>query len=453
MFNQYYINQFVYNPSYVGFDKNANVTLIRNQKWTDYSGGFITNYVSVGTMLKDEKSGIGIDLYSDYVGITSKLKANLAYSYRIQLGEKMNLRAGVSAGVIDNRINFSDVFVNDPNDPLLVNLNYDRKTSFNLNAGINFTYDEFQFGIAVPQAIGQRLVYNDEDLYYTLGRQYIANTSYRFLFNQESENNKMSLRPDILAIYTPGLPFNYNGSLIFEMDKYGWIGATYKSDYAIGINLGINMVPNLKIGLAYDYQISAVASYNSVPNVEILLHYRIPTFIKEVKEPEITNNNLIGDDKDKISQEEHDAKVRELNKKIQILEDSLKNRKTEIIYIEKEDTTSKKPVSNEEIKDYGIKKNENDHFLEILDKSESPNGYYVVVGAFGKKQYADELLAGAKDKFPNARIIFNERNELYYVILFYSPKFEGVKEAYSLSHTLEGGRFQEAWVLQYFGKK
>ncbi len=443
LYNQYFVNPYVYNPSYIGFKPGASVTLIRNQKWTDYNNGFITNYATFGALMKDGKSGIGLDLYSDYVGITSKLKAHLAYSYRIKLTETMNLRAGISAGVIDNRVNFGEAIIADNNDPLLNQAPVSRKTNFDMSVGINYTWSNFQFGIAVPQVLGNQLFYDSlKTLSYTLERQFVANTSYKYFFNKDKG---ISLTPSLLAIYSPNLPLNYNGSLIFEWQKYGWIGGTYKSNYAVGVNLGVNLVKNLKIGLSYDVQINEVAAYNKMPNFEMLLHYTIPQFtkqdtiierdtiIKTVELEKIVEKPVINMDS-----------IMALNARIKELEDSLKNRPVQ----------TQTANTNNRVQDgVNVKTNADDHFIEILDKSDSPNGYYVVVGAFGDKKRAEKLLNFSKKEFPNARLIYNERNDLTYVILFYSKDFNSAKQAYEKSRQLEGGRFYKAWVLDYHRKK
>jgi len=442
LYNQSFVNSYVYNPSYIGFNPGASVTLIRNQKWTDYNNGFITNYATFGALMKDGKSGVGIDLYSDYVGITSKLKAHLAYSYKIKLTETMNLRAGISAGVIDNRINFGESITADNNDPLLNDSPVSRKTNFDMSVGINYTWSNFQFGIAVPQVLGNQLFYDSsKTLSYTLERQFVANTSYKYFFNKDKG---ISLTPNLLAIYSPNLPLNYNGSLIFEWEKYGWIAGTYKSNYAVGVNLGINLVNNLKIGLAYDVQINEVASYNKMPNFEILLHYTIPQFTKQ--DTIIERDTIITTveiektiEKPVINMDS----IMVLNARIKELEDSLKKQPV------KPNTTTEQRTQD----GVDVKTNKDDHFLEILDKSDSPNGYYVVVGAFGRKDLAEKLLRTSKEEFPNAKLIFNERNNLYYVILFYTKDFNKAKSAYSKSRGLEGGRFYKAWVLDYHRKK
>lgn len=445
LYNQHFVNPYMYNPSYVGFNKGASVTALRNQKWSDYDGGFTTNYFAVGTLLKDQKSGIGLDLYSDYVGLSSKLKAHLAYSYRIRLSDKMNLRAGLSAGVIDNRINFSGAVVTDSDDPLLNGTAITNgKTSFDVNFGLNYTFSDLYVGISVPQAIGHQIKYDSaQTLFYTLERQYIANIGYKYYINKKE---KISVTPDVLAIYSPNLSLNYNGSLIFEWEKFGWIAGTYKSNYAVGVNVGVNLFENLKIGLAYDFQINEVALYNQAPNFEVLLHYKLPQFSK--KDTIFQTDTIIKlEPQVKIQEVVNMDSINKLNLKIKALQDSLKN-------IPPSKGKSDKASTSTIIKDgVNVKKNVDDHFLEIFDKSDSPNGLYLIVGAFGEKSRAEKLLKTSKKEFSNARLIYNERNNLNYVILFYSKNFDEVKSAYTRSRSLKGGRFYKAWILDYQRKK
>jgi type IX secretion system PorP/SprF family membrane protein len=433
MFNQYHIAPRVYNPSYAGFEGGVNIAMVRNQKWGNYDEGFITNHLSAAFLLKD-KHGLGVNLYNDYVGITSKLKAHLLYSYKIQLGEKAFLRAGAGLGVVDNRIDFTNALVTDPNDPVLANVGKDRRSMFDLNVGLNFEASGFRVGVSAPQVLGTQLVYGDlNGSFYTLERQILANMGYTWKLG---EKKTMSLRPEALMMYTVGAPFQYNAGLFFEMDKYFWVGGMYKSDYAVGINLGINVVKNLKIGLAYDFQITPIANYNSAPNAEILLRYKIPQKVEEVQ-----NNDLL------------DSLMAQKQAEMDSLRRVITNQDSDIVQYKDtiqdlRDSLSKVPEKKDDpvVEDNSIKSNTNDHFIE-LSGSETPNGYYVIGGAFSEKQNADKLIRKIKSKFPSARIIKNKRNDLYYVMLYYSTK-KGEGLAYA-SYKANNLPDEETWILFY----
>lgn len=446
LYNQYYVAPLIYNPSYTGFSDGVDVTLIRNQKWGNYGEGFNANSLTAGTLLKDNKSGVGINLYSDYVGITSKLYAHLMYSYRIKLSETMNLRAGVAAGVVDNRIDFSNIIVTDPNDPVVINSLGDRKTMFDLNFGLNFNWNDLRVGVAVPQILGSKLLYSDNNAsYYTLERQLVGNVGYSYYLNRDKG---IILNPEVLVIYSfPGVPVQLSGNLLFEMKKIGWIGAGYKSGYAASVNLGINLVKNLKFGLAYDFIINDVATYSSKPNAEFLLKYSIPPKVQQVQDnTELERviaeqqrkmdslNNVIT-----VNETNSSKRINELKSENQVLEDSLKKWPQVVESVDEKDSVPQ--VVNDD-----IKSNSQDYFIELSGK-DTPNGYYVITGAFAEKSNADALIRKVKGKFPNARIILNKRNNLYYVLLYHSlEKDEGLAYA---SYKAKNGLVEETWILHY----
>ena len=434
MYNQFHIAPRVYNPSYAGFNEGTNVVLVRNQKWGDYDEGFIANYLSASHLLNG-KHGLGINLYSDHLGITSKLKAHLLYSYKIKLGEKAFLRAGAGLGVVDNRLDFSTAIVGDPNDPVLANTGKARRSMFDMNVGINFQYDGLRVGVSVPQVLGSKLIYGDQSVsYYTLERQFLSNIGYTWRIN---DSLGMTLRPEALVMYTPNAPFQYNAGIFFEMEKYFWIGGMYKSDYAVGVNVGINLVKNLKIGLAYDFQINSVASFNSAPNAELMLRYNIPEKKETIEDTHRLDSLMADNDSLKQVIRKKDQNIDDRDQTIKILEDSLAKWPENVV----EET----PVDTAE-QDEGVKSNSGDYFIE-LNGSDTPNGYYVIGGAFSEKSNADRLIRKIKSKFPSARIIKNKRNELYYVMLYYSQqKGEGLAYASYKANQLPD---EETWILYY----
>jgi len=468
LYNQYHLAPLIYNPSYTGFTDGVSIALIRNQKWGNYGDGFIANSLSVGTLLRDNKSGLGISLYNDYAGITSKLNAHLLYSYRIQLGEKANIRMGIGAGIIDNRIDFTGAIVSDPNDPVVTNTLGNRKTMFDMNVGFNFNYADFRIGVSVPQVLGTKLIYSDANQsHYTLERQLISNIGYSWYLNREKG---ILINPEALIIYSfPGAPLNYNINLIFELEKIAWVGVAYKSNYAVSFNLGLNIVKNLKFGLAYDFQINSVATYNSRPNVELMLKYSIPPKIQKVEDNTEMEKQIAGQQRQldslnnviRTNETSAQNKIQDLENANKVLEDSLtKWPKNSTISIPPVDTTNtvdivrpidtaKTEVVPTHVNESEIKSNSDDYFVELSGK-DTPNGYYVISGAFAEKSNADALLRKIKGKFPSARIIMNKRNNLYYVILYHSAeKGEGLAYA---SYKAKSGLVEETWVLEYTKK-
>ena len=474
LYNQYYVNPYVYNPSFAGFSNGMNVSLLRNQKWADFDGGAVTNFLSASTLLKDKKSGVGLNLFSDYVGVTSKLGVNATYAYRVDITDDFQARFGLSAGLLDNRVLYGKLIVSETGDPLLGTTG-ERKTAFDANFGFNLHYHDFLFGLAIPHLLGNKLDYTDNNSFsYQLERQFISNVGYSFYVDGAEH---MRLMPQALVMYTPNAPFRYDLSLIFDYDKFGWAAVTYKSSYALGLNIGANVGTSLKIGVAYDLMIADVKNYATSPNMEVLVNYAIPFKKKQDLRGRVDLDDLPDydaqlDDQQALidslnevlaeGQHHYEEEIEKLEKAYQDTINSLRQDLAEANEaiaglkelnekLQKQSNSSNNGSNNQENKpssedlDGVIKYSEDDHFLE-LDKSESEKGYYVITGAFGKVQYAERMLANVKEDFPNARIIFNERNQLNYVLLNYSLDkyvvFNDSKKALGLG-------YKKAWILQY----
>ena len=62
MFSQYMLNGLVINPAYAGVHKVTDVTLIYRNQWTGIDGAPETQTLSLHTLLKDQKSGVGFNV-------------------------------------------------------------------------------------------------------------------------------------------------------------------------------------------------------------------------------------------------------------------------------------------------------------------------------------------------------------------------------------------------------
>ena len=474
LFNQHFVSPVVYNPAYTGYVEGTNITLLRNQKWTGFEGGAIANYLNVSLLMPNGKTGLGIDLYSDYIGFTSKLSAHLTYAYAVKLGRKAELRFGIAAGAVDNRINFSKVVVPDPTDPILGQTT-DRQTTFDINAGLNLSIKNFDWAVWVPQATGNQLQYAP-DGNYVLERQYFTSLAHRFTLGSSKE---FSIKPMAVGSYLPGAPIYYEGILIAEHSKFGWASVGYKNDYAASFSLGFTIKKQLKIGVSYDMILNALSNFANQPNAEVILtygilprtevedSYRKPLFAESEKEKlekllaekqrkidslHVVNDSIV-DIKDNIVEEKDsiaaDALIasQKYEETIDVLNDSISELNRMLADMEKNLKTIDKNSTRETDEQFSgvIRRTENDHFLE-LNKSETPNGYYAIVGAFGRKSYAERLLSDVKSTFPNARIIFNERNNLHYVLIASGSNTDDVFE--SAQKALKMG-YEKAWVLNY----
>jgi type IX secretion system PorP/SprF family membrane protein len=461
--HQYQVNPFIYNPAAAGSTDYIQTFFIRNQKYLGFNGGNISNLLTADGKFFTDKMGFGLSLYNDNIGLVSQVGGSLAYSYKINFSDKLKLSFGIAAGAADKRFNFTSAVVQDLNDPVMDPENASRKTIFDLNAGLLFDAGNFRFGFSVPQVLGLKVKFGG-DTRYQDERHFIGFTSYKFLLSEKLE---MTLAPLAQAKLVPGAPFQFDAGVNFDMARFGWAMVSYNSGYGISANLGVRIKKNLMIGYAYDVVINSTSAYKPF-NQEILVGYRFgqtsdPKTKKQLEEALLENERLRKelerkkaemDSLNQINQKAIEDLQNQMMEKARQYEDSLKamQEKLDSMKIlqqkveELKKQTSQTAKTNYNGNDPDIRKSVDDHFLETDLSTESPKGYYVIVGAYSRIAGAEQQLSGVKENFPDARLIFNERNRYYYVLLQYSEDkqvvFDAMRKAKSTG-------VSKAWILSY----
>lgn len=480
LFQHSYLNPFIYNPGYAGINNQTEIAAFRNQKWANFDGGIISNLITFHSSINQSNSSIGVQLNTDNLGLSSRTKAHISYAYRVKINDNLLLQPGLSLGIIDQRINFSAIHA-DLTDPLLTQAFLTNKTGIDANFGLFLKYKDFNLGVSMPQLLGNKLALNDNGtVEYQLNRQYILNSSYNFTFSK-SEN--FFVKPDILLIHSPNLPFHYSATLLTGLKNIGWIGATYKNAYAIGANIGLNLFNHLKVGFAYDIPLGDMATITNSNNLEIALLYSFGGNGSAPKESKSEKTVLENRLKDIVRQQEikdsiYDITLDSLNTELNIKQIENKVLEDENILIKDNNLTvvsdtvkhtephrnsdigntgkniqiAQKPIINYPIEDIQTQsiKIKDDYFTEVLNNTEAPDGYYVVTGMYSLKGEAEKLLRIAKTKFDHPKLLVNQRNQKYYVVLYYSEDINGVIEALMVSNTIKAKGFSRAWALNYF---
>lgn len=280
MFSHYFYKPMIYNPAFTGNSDGANLMLVNHTQWAGFKGGPQYNILSLDGNLINKNTGLGINVVSDRKGVNSRVGGNISYSYKLRFKDKIYLSLGLSAGVINQTINYSKAIIENQNDPSLFT-NNQNKTTFDVNAGLAFVCKGLEFGFAVPQLANNKIGYTstiDTRTFYTQSRHYMSSLKYKFLISKAKE---ISLSPLILLRYLPNTPLQYDANLNLDIQNKFWVGATYKNNYAIGLNLGVVLFKCLSIGYSYDYITGSINKYSGLSH-EIFLNFK---FIKKKKEP------------------------------------------------------------------------------------------------------------------------------------------------------------------------
>lgn len=443
LFSQYYYNKFLYNPAYTGTDDNVNAYLIHRSQWKDVPGAPVTYALTADGPVKAKEIGLGVSLFNDQTDIFNRTGLYTSYSYRWKVNADHHLTFGLSAGVIDNKLDFSRASVRDVNDPLLYSDNR-RKITMDANFGVAYFWKDLRVGFSIPQLLGNKINYNDgnTNVYTTMKRHFIGSVGYSLMI---SETQQIRFMPSLMTRYTKGSPFQFDVNANFDWKDMVRAGISYRHQYAVGFNVGAKVNKNLVAGYTYEYVTSSIGAVSGGGH-EILLGYSFGSrggHSGDDEQIKKMNENM------ERSQMENDSLLRELRKKDQEHTSEIEKLKTELENLKNQKGndnneqgnnntpvnggTNAKDIRKENVADYS-----NEDGQQIIP------GYYVIMGSFKVKENAQkakkELEANAAYK---PTIIYNKVRGFYYVNVFYSTDEEVALEIMDVLRKSK----PDAWVF------
>jgi type IX secretion system PorP/SprF family membrane protein len=458
MYSHYFYKPMVYNPAFTGMDDATNVMFVSRAQWTDFKGAPQLNIVTLDGNLMNKKVGLGLMLVSDRKGITNRIGGDLCYSYRLNINDDMQLRFGLSLGVVDQTIDYSKALVESPNDATLFS-DSQRKTVFNGNAGLALIWKGLEFGAAVPQIIGNKINYVDTSNvrgYYTQARHYMGSLKYKFFLSKEKG---ISVSPQGLVRFVPNTPFQYDGNINFDWKDKFWIGATYKSDYAVGANVGFCFHKQLYVGYSYDFIIGNIGKYSGMSH-ELMLNFKFGKNKKEeVAEKPVEDKTLENEayvkrmDSLQIQLKASQDKLKELSDKLDQQQKQAQTPNPNSNIAPENGNQNSQMGANSANKKYEngvlIVTSEANEFKNL--KSEKPaGGFYVVIGTY---YYQDLAIAEAQrfvaKGYKTTDWVYSGPKNYNYIFMFKSATKEEALE--KLKVAKEAG-VKDAWIQELIGK-
>jgi type IX secretion system PorP/SprF family membrane protein len=433
MYGHFYFKPMVYNPAFTGFDEGVNAMIVSRNQWTGFKGAPQLNLFSLDGSINN-KAGVGVQIISDRKGLTNRIGGNASYSYWLKLNDEMRLAFGVSIGVIDQTTDFSKAAIENNLDPTLFTTP-ERSTIFDANAGLAFKWKSLNIGIAVPQLIGNKVNYTDNvdvRAFYTQARHYMGSVKYKI---QVLEEKGISLVPVALVRYLPGMPLQYDGTLNIDWNDKIWVGATYKSDYAVGLNIGVRIQKVLAVGYSYDFITGSVAKYAGMSH-ELMISFKFGNRKKEVtpvpqpvvqqpvappvKEKVVMENKAYEDRMDSLQQElkESQENLRKLSEKLeqQLKDQELKSKQQKPVDDNRNSEAIESNVNKSLVDSVWVVTNNTNEFKD--DQNHEPEvGFYVIVGTF---IYRDLAIAEAQRFTDNG---YRSANWVYYEAKKYNYVF------------------------------
>ena len=272
LYTMFVFNKLQYNPGYAGSNEALTIGAHYRHQWQGIIGAPRTITAFAHTPFAHNRSGLGLSVISDEIGIFNSTFANLSYAYRIALKNDTKLSVGLSVQMDYTRFDWAKADLID-NFDAVIPFGEPSSSTFNMGMGVYYTGPKFYLGASVPQFMRNALTsealqgfgrVNDFRTYYFMG-----GTVFKL-------GGSTYLRPSVLISYVNNAPISVdlNISLLF-LESF-WVGASYRLGDSVDAFVQFPVAKQLRLAVGMDYALSEL-SYFTKGSFEVMLEYTFKT--------------------------------------------------------------------------------------------------------------------------------------------------------------------------------
>lgn len=270
LYSQYMFNTLEINPAYAGFKESMQFTTIFRKQFNGIKDAPQTALISFDMPIGTTQLGVGLKLVDDKISVSRTTGAQGSLSYHID-GDNSRVSFGLQVGALNYKANMIDLNVTHAGDPIFAQ---DVNTLVaNFGTGIFYNTDKFYAGVSVPNIVRTHLRETNIAL-----ASYDVKQSPHFYLNAGmliDLNDNFILKPSFLVRGVKGIPINYDiNANVFFRDLFS-MGVSYRSHSAVVGLMDVRVIPELRLGYAYDYNVGRLNAFAKGTH-EIVLRYHIP---------------------------------------------------------------------------------------------------------------------------------------------------------------------------------
>lgn len=293
IFSQFFNAPIQLNPGLVGLSNSALVTVNYRDQWLGWGGpgansqggrgGYVTYSASYDQFFQDFNSGLGLQLLADNAGdgILKTTQASGVYAYRMQINKKLQVRIGLEATVIQQRLDwdrlvFLDQIIIGSEDILPSrdvrpdNLN---KTLFDFSMGGVLYNDKFYLGLSLKHlnAPDNRYQSGSEGIYTGLPTRLTIHGGWEIdLDGYNNEGFGSFFAPSILLVRQSELS-QLNAGGLYNKENFfvgTWLRYNFSNIDAAIFSVGWR-TNWLKLSYSYDLTLSSASFANTAGSHEV----------------------------------------------------------------------------------------------------------------------------------------------------------------------------------------
>jgi type IX secretion system PorP/SprF family membrane protein len=266
--SQYMFNGQVLNPAYSGVHEKLSATALYRNQWVNLEGAPTIQTLTVNTGFKRNKTGVGIMISNDKLGIHRDLGLYLSYSYKIQV-KNGALSMGLQGGFNHLQSDFTKLNLKNPGGPILTGIR--GKYNPNFGAGLFYYSDIAYVGISAPYLLSNKIIAETEGVISEAReKRYYYMTAGR-AFNL---NKNVIWKPSVLIRFQEDAPLGYDINTNFIFHELVTLGASYRSGDAFLWLFELQLNDKFSFGYAYDMTTSQLNQFSNGTH-ELMLNYRL----------------------------------------------------------------------------------------------------------------------------------------------------------------------------------
>ena len=268
LYSLFIFNKLQYNPAYAGAKEKLNIGAHYRHQWQGVVGAPKTITAFAHAPFAEGRSGVGLSVISDDIGLFNTTIGKVDYAYRIGFKNDHKLSLGLSAQVDNTRINWELANLVDNTDSTIP-IGIKSRSVFNVGIGAYYSSPNFYLGVSAPRfmrnsktsdALSGIGKYGEFRPYYFMGGFIVP------------VGNNIHIRPSLLISHIPNAPFeaDFNLSVMF-LEKF-WVGASYRLNESIDAFVKFPLTKKLTLAVGMDYATTELNRFTRGSG-EIMIEY------------------------------------------------------------------------------------------------------------------------------------------------------------------------------------
>lgn len=281
LFSQMYFMRMLYNPALTAYNGGTNVYLFDREQWVAMPGHPSTRGGMAEISLWGDRSGVGVHVVDDVTSVINTVNAQLYYAQKIKLAKDHRLSLGLSFGLMNTRIDYSNLVASDFTDPNLMN-SARGGMAFDMNVGLAYQWKKLTINFAVEHATNSNVTIADQlkNTKYDMQRHYLGGASYEISIKKE----KWNIEPSVMVKKGSGDPIQVDANIMANYKRFLYLGIGYRMDYGIAAMAAVRIAHTVTLGYAYEYPMVRHVNYGSTGGThEVIVGINFDKWIKKAK--------------------------------------------------------------------------------------------------------------------------------------------------------------------------